>query len=140
MVDGRGRRQRAEVRVDELSDRDGVVAMWAMTTRTKAAAEGTAVVATLLADETRLALGALIDDDRLRQTYSEAECAFVRRTLAEAEATLAAGVGAPDPLTLNGEGAAAGAAAALRRRGLGIVTQRAVPPPVVVDVGAWSCP
>jgi hypothetical protein len=140
MVDGRRRSPSAEVVRDQISDRDGFVAMWAVTTRTKAAAEGTAVIATLLADETRLALGALIDDDRRRQTYSEAEGAFVRRTLAEAEATLAAGDGAPDLTTLNGEGAAAGAAAALRRRGLGIVTQRAVPPPVVVDGGAWSCP
>ena len=115
MVDGRRRRQRAEVVGDEISDRDGLVAMWAVTTRTKAAAEGTAVVATLLADETRLALGALIDDDRLWQTYGEAECAFVRRTLAEAEATLAAGVGAPDLATLSGEGSPAGAAVVLLR-------------------------
>jgi len=66
-----------------------------------------------LTNETRLAVGALIDDDRLGQASGQAEEALVWLALAEAEATLAAGVGAPDLTILDGEGTPTRAAATL---------------------------
>jgi hypothetical protein len=75
-------RWRTRIVSEEIGDRDGFVAMWAVAAGAKAAAEDAAVIATLLAEETRLAVGALIDDGRLGQTCGEAECAFIRRTLA----------------------------------------------------------
>jgi len=82
---------------------------------TEAAAEDAAVIAALLAEETRLAFGALIDDDRLGQVGGQGKEVFVRLTLTEPEATLAARVGAPDLATPDGKRASARAAATLLR-------------------------
>jgi hypothetical protein len=124
---------------EEIGDRDGFVAMWAGTAWTETTAENTAVIATLLADVTRLAVGALVDDDRLGQAGRQPEEAFVRLTLAEAKAALAARVGTPDLATLDGEETSTGAAAPVLSGGSGIVTQRVVPPLAVADVVASSC-
>lgn len=109
-----------------------------MAPRTEATAEYATFIATLSADETRLAVGALVDDHRLGQAGRQPEEAFVRLTLAQAEAALAASVGAPDLASLGGERASARWAVALLGSGWVIVTQRVVPPLRVVGVGASS--
>lgn len=50
---------------EEIGDRDGLIAVRAGTAWTEAPAEDATVIATLLTNETRLAIRALVDDDRL---------------------------------------------------------------------------
>lgn len=125
---------------EEIGHRDGLIAMWAVAAWAESTSENAAVIATLLADKTRLAVGALVDDHRLGQAGRQPEEAFVWLTLAKAEAALAASVGAPDLAALGGERASARWAAAVLSSGSGIVTQRVVPPLAVVGVDASSCP
>ncbi|MBV9545783.1 MAG: hypothetical protein JOY61_15540 [Chloroflexi bacterium] len=68
--------------------------MRAWSSGAKPTAEDAALVAPLLADEPRLALRALVHDGALREASAQAELALVGRLLAEAEATLAASIGA----------------------------------------------
>ena len=63
------RRRNAASRIvgEEIGDRDGLIAVRAVTIWTEAPAEDAAVIATLLPTETRLAIRALVDDHRLGQ-------------------------------------------------------------------------
>ena len=131
---------RAWIGWEEIGDRDGLIAMWAVAAGAESTSENAAVIATLLANKARFAVRALVDDHRLGQAGRQPEEAFVRQTLAPAKAALAASVGAPDLAALGGERASARWATAVVSCRPVIVTQRVVPPLAVVGVDASSCP
>jgi hypothetical protein len=97
-----------------------------------------AVVTPLLAEGAGFTLWALVHDGRLWQASGQPETDLVCRPLAEAEATLSAGIVAVGLTALNRKGIAASAADAVRIGGRASVTQRVVPPLVVG--GASSFP
>lgn len=90
-----GRRRWPSLRAglsDEVGYSDGFVAVRAWSSGAKATAEDPAVVTPLLAEVAGVTAGALVDDRRLGQAGDQPERDLVRRTLAETEAPLAAGV------------------------------------------------
>ena len=66
--------------------------MGARSSGSKPSSKDAALFAALLTKHPHLALGALVDDGRLRETAGKAELEFVGWSLTETEATLAASV------------------------------------------------
>jgi len=80
-----------------VDDSDRLVAMGTEPAGAEPAAEHLAIITTLLAQVAGLALRALIDDLVPGQSPREHDRGFVGVRPAQPEATLEAGVGAPDP-------------------------------------------
>jgi hypothetical protein len=81
----------------DVDDSDRLVAMRTEPAGAEPPAEHLAIFTTLFAQVAGLALGALIHDQVLGQPPREHDRGFIGARLTEPEATLAAGVGAPDP-------------------------------------------
>jgi hypothetical protein len=82
---------------DEVCNCHGLVAIGAWSSGAKPTAKDAALVAPLETQVPRLALRALVHDGGLRQAGAEAKVELVGRSLAAAEATLAAGIRAIGP-------------------------------------------
>ena len=81
----------------DVDDSDWLVAMRTGPAGAEPPAEHLAIITTLVAQVAGLALRALINDQVHGQPPGEHDRGFVGARLTEPEATLAAGVGAPDP-------------------------------------------
>ena len=121
----------------QISDGDGVIAMWAGAAGTEPTAKHTAFVTPLLAEESCFACGALVDDRRGGQAVRQAKTQFVCRPLATTESTLTAGVRAVQLTAMSSKGTLAGSAYTLVDRSPAIVTQRGGPRSVA-GVAAWT--
>ena len=122
---------------EKIADGHHLIAMRAWSARAKPFSENAALVTTLLTQEPRITLRALVHDGRLWETASKAELEFIGWSPTEAETALAAGVRAVDFAGLYWELAPAHDAHALLVGRRAIVTQRSFPR-VVVGVGAWT--
>jgi hypothetical protein len=112
-----------------------LAAMRAQSTGSKPSAKNAALFAALLAEQSCLAHGALVDDVSLRQTASKAELELVGGSPTQTKTTLAAGVRAISFAALRWEVAPARDAHPLLVCRPAIVTQRGCPSQVVAGVG-----
>ncbi len=110
----------------DVDDSDRLVAMRTEPARAEPPAKRLAIFTTLFAQIAGLALRALIHDQVLGQPPREPERGFVGARPTKPEATLAAGVGAPDPAWVSQEAQAAGRTGVFERSRR--VTQRGLPP------------
>src|SRR5216110_358740 len=105
--------------------------------RPGAAAEDVAQLTALDADIAGVALRAFVDHGGLGERDGKHDEGIDRGLAAEAVATLAAGVRAPDATPVGDEGEPAGGAGALAANRNAVVTQRGCPP---ARDGAWRGP